>query len=245
MRRKKHEQHENHERWLVSYADFITLLFAFFVVLYATSSQNQEKEKRFEQSIRENLKLFGAYGSEPKSAGGIFGNVIEPINIFAKRGVGNEELRDYVKRLVDQNLTAGDKKDIIADIKHDRMGVRIRLSASELFPVASSKARLPALKKLDKLVNILKMSERQILIEGHTDNQPVLGGIIDSNWELSSLRAATIVRYLETVHKFDGDKLAAMAYADQRPIASNKTEKGRAQNRRIEIVIVNNDNVQF
>jgi chemotaxis protein MotB len=240
MRAKKHEEHENHERWLVSYADFITLLFAFFVVLYATSNQNEEKEKKFEESIRANLKFSMAQGGEANMGAGPLGQVFDPLEMIQRRRIGNEELEDSVEQLLDKNLSKEERKTAISGLRHDNVGVRIRLSASTFFPSGSSKLRLPALKSLDKIAQILKLANRNIVIEGHTDNQALVGGNLESNWELASLRATSVVRYLLKYHSLDSKKISAASFADQRPIVENTTEENRSQNRRIEILIVNN-----
>lgn len=239
MRAKKHEEHENHERWLVSYADFITLLFAFFVVLYATSSQNEEKEKKFEDSIRANFKLMGGIGDRENANGNLFGQVFDPIEMIRRRDIGNGELEDYVERLLQKNMTAEEKKKSIAGIRHDQTGVRISLAASNFFPSGSSKLRLPALRSLDKVAQILKIANRNIVIEGHTDDLAVAGGKYETNWELGSLRATSVVRYLMKYHQIDPKRLAAASYADQRPLFPNDSAENRARNRRIEILIIN------
>lgn len=239
MRAKKHEEHENHERWLVSYADFITLLFAFFVVLYATSSQNEEKEKKFEENVRAQFKMMGFMGGKDANMGNPMGQVFDPLEMIPRRDVGNAELEDYITRILDKSMTEDEKKSTIAGIRHDQTGVRISLAASTFFPSGSSKLRLPALKSLDKVAQILKVANRNVVIEGHTDDQPVVGGNVDSNWELGSLRATSVVRYLIKFHQMDPKKLAAASYADQQPLVENNSDKNRAKNRRIEILILN------
>lgn len=239
MRAKKHEEHENHERWLVSYADFITLLFAFFVVLYATSSQNEEKEKSFEESIRAQFKMVGVIGGKESHLGNPFGQVFDPLEMIPRRDVGNAELEDYIHRILEKNMTEEERKATISGIRHDQTGVRISLSASTFFPSGSAKLRLPALKSLDKVAQILKVANRNVVIEGHTDDQPVVGGNVDTNWELGSLRATSVVRYLIKIHQMDAKKLAAASYADQQPLVPNDSEANRAKNRRIEILIIN------
>jgi len=240
-RQRKHVEHENHERWLVSYADFITLLFAFFVVLYATSTQNQEKQKKFESALKTQLHLMGGGGSGQDSSGGIMGQIIEPIDVFQKRNVGNGELQDYIEKLLRKNLTDEERKLSIGGLRHDTLGVRITLAASTFFPSGSSKLRRPALEGLDKIAKFLIKAPNKIIIEGHTDDQPVASNEFESNWELGSMRATSIVRYLIKVHGFDPAQLSAASYADTRPIVPNDTPENRSQNRRIEILIVNQD----
>jgi chemotaxis protein MotB len=242
--KKKHEEHENHERWLVSYADFITLLFAFFVVLYATSNSNTEKEKKLEESIRQNFGMamaVGAGGGSGSGQGaspffGAFDSLSMPTE-FPKRA-GPAELQDYVERVLDKTLTKEEKKEAITSLRHDSMGVRVTLAASTFFPIGSAKMRLPALQALDKVAAVLKQTDLKVLVEGHTDDLPVTGGQFETNWELAGSRASSVVRYLSKVHKIDTTRMAAISYADQRPVTPNTDEESRAKNRRIELLIV-------
>lgn len=243
-KKRKHEEHENHERWLVSYADFITLLFAFFVVMYATSTSNEEKQKKFEESIKQNLKLvYGGSGdgsSAPQNAAeALVPELRQPIEGFPKRG-GPKEVEDYVERNLSKNLEKGEK-EAITKVHHDLVGARISLAASAFFPVGSSKLKLSSLKTLDKVAELLKQTDKKVIIEGHTDDIPVQGGKIDSNWELGSLRATSVLRYLVKYHDIDPSRLAAITYADQKPLVPNSSDENRAQNRRIEILIVTNE----
>lgn len=249
-RRDEHEEHENHDRWLVSYADFITLLFAFFVVMYATSSNDQEKQKSFEQSVRTNLKLVGP-GSTNNLAdtgdGNVGGhdsaNVLIPIEGFPPRG-GPGETQEYIGRVIDKNLSPSEKEKI-QELRHDAVGVRIELASSQFFLPGGVKLRTSALSALDKVAGILKESDKRIVIEGHTDNTPVAAGApYESNWELSSLRATSIVRYLVKYHGIDPARISAMSYADTRPLSSNRTPEGRARNRRIEIYLILDEKLQ-
>jgi chemotaxis protein MotB len=243
-RKKRAEEHENHERWLVSYADFITLLFAFFVVLYATSTQNQEKKKEFQSSLRTELRLMGAGGAGDQEGGGLMGEIIEPIDLFQKRNIGNVELQDYVEKLLQKNLTEEERKLAIGGLRHDTMGVRISLAASTFFPSGQAKLRRPALSAMDKIAKFLKAAPNKIVIEGHTDDLPLVGGDFESNWELGAVRATSVVRYLTKVHGFDPSRLSAISYADTKPLVPNNSDQNRAQNRRIEILIVNNEPAQ-
>jgi chemotaxis protein MotB len=109
-------------------------------------------------------------------------------------------------------------------------------------PSGGAKLRRPALGSLDKIAQILKRAPNRVIIEGHTDDTPVASGSdFDSNWELASIRATSVVRYLVKVHGIDPGRLSAVSYADTRPLAPNNSEDSRARNRRIEILIVNGD----
>lgn len=254
MRRKSksHEEPENHERWLVSYADFITLLFAFFVVMYATSSQNTEKEKQFEESIRESLKLpasTGGGGGGGGPGGGAAPTLAQQAGLESPRGASdsqerlasNAEYQEKLEKEIGAKFSDGEKQ-AVTSLRHDLFGVRVSLAASMIFPTGSAKIRREALPVLDKIAQLMKGNQFRMLVEGHTDDRPIEpGGSFDSNWELGSARATQVVRYLAKVHGIPESRLAAVSYADQRPLAPNTTEDNRARNRRIEILFVTGD----
>lgn len=239
LRRGSHsnEEPENNERWIVSYADFITLLFAFFVVMYATSSKNKDKEKDFEKSMKKELKIADA-PSLSESIATALNPEVQQVNSFQTRGVGPAELQDYVERVIEKALSKEEKKKLISKIGHDSIGVRVSLAATSLFQTGSAKILPSALEPLNKIAEILREAPQRIIIEGHTDDIPIAGGVFESNWELAANRATQVVRYLVKVHGFDPKRLAAISYADQKPVASNETDDGRTLNRRIEFLIV-------
>jgi chemotaxis protein MotB len=252
MRKKRHEEHENHERWLVSYADFITLLFAFFVVLYAIGNQNLEKSRQFEDSIKREFKMtlvgLGAgagqsgTGGTVKSPGGLAVPIIsDPFDVMRRMQISNEELEDAVRELINKNISPKNQEKSISEIRHDQFGVRIILAASEFFPSGKREIKRQALETLDRVAVVLKAANRRIVIEGHTDSLPLSNpkGEISSNWELASLRATSVLRYLVKYHEINPQKIVATSFADQNPVAPNDTEENRNKNRRIEIVILN------
>ena len=243
MARKKSEEPHNHERWLVSYADFITLLFAFFVVMYATSQSDNEKQAKFEKSFKKAMGMFQTTGS-----GGILsspfpshvkdGSPIEsPIKIFQDPRSSKKELRDSLWQLIYSKLSEEQIKEAGLDIYDDSQGIRINLTAGKLFAPGSAKIIPEALKKLDVIGAILKMSDRRLIVEGHTDNEKISSDIYPSNWELAAARASTIVRYLIKRHKVPADLISVASFADQRPLVKNNSAENRAKNRRIEILI--------
>lgn len=241
---QKIEEPENHERWLVSYADFITLLFAFFTVLYATSEQNVRKAKEFEDSIRKYMgSIIG--GSAKSAEAPVYErnrNFIEsPIETFPRRNAGTAEVQDYVERFLKKNLTKQERKQMITEVSGDPEGVRIRLSAAFVFPSGSAVIRSEAIKGIEKISQLLKQSGREIVIEGHTDNEQIKTTQYPSNWELSSMRATKVVRYLTEREGVNPAQISAEGFADQRPIADNNSAEGRAKNRRIEILISNHE----
>lgn len=244
-KKKKHEQHENHERWLVSYADFITLLFAFFVVMYATSTNNVDKQKEFENSVRANLHL--SVGMSSGGGGGSVSTAIneamqelnQPIDTFPKSG-SPKEIKDFLQRRMEKS---GDTnlKSSLSDLKHEWYGVRMSLAASSFFEPGSYKLKLSSLKIIDELMKNLENSNNRIIIEGHTDNMPIKSSTVESNWELSSLRATSVVRYLIKYHNMDPKMITAAAYADTKPVAPNDNEDNRAKNRRIDFLIISDE----
>ena len=253
--RKNHhpEEPENHERWLVSSADFITLLFAFFVVMYATSNNDQAKQKSFEKSVRANLNLVvagtaangaGSGGAHEGNVGGeTSGETLIQMDGFPQRGTPTEA-QQYIERMVDKKLD-NNEKEKIQELRHDALGVRIALASSQFFLPGGVKIRASSLVTLNKIAELLKETDKRIIIEGHTDNIPVASNPqYESNWELASLRATSIVRYLVKYHHIDPKRISATSYADTRPLKSNDSAEGRSQNRRIEIYLVLDEKLQ-
>lgn len=252
QKRPAPEEHENHDRWLVSYADFITLLFAFFVVMYATSNNNQEKQKSFQESVQKNLKLTVTGGGAGNGSGGAAqgelggenaADAIISMEGFPPHG-GPGETEQYINHVIEKKLDAEDKQGI-QELHHDAIGVRIALTSSQFFLPGGTKLKRTALKTLDKIADILKETDKRIVIEGHTDNMPVAKNAeYESNWELASLRATSIVRYFIKYHQIDPHRISAMSYADTRPLKSNDSEEGRSRNRRIEIYLILDEKLQ-
>ena len=241
-RRRNHEEHENHERWLVSYADFITLLFAFFVVMNSNSSINEGKYKVLSES------LVGVF-SEPERA-------IKPIPIGDERPRTTEPDRS----IVDDNPSSSSSqaKDPLQEIassvreafgdlinaeqltvRGNELWIEIELNSSLLFPSGDAVPNELAFTLIDKVAKILAPYENPIHVEGFTDNLPISTAQYPSNWELSTARAASIVRML-AMDGVNPGRLAAVGYGEFQPIAANDTAEGRARNRRVVLVISRN-----
>lgn len=240
--KRRDEEHDNQERWLVSYADFITLLFAFFTVLYATSNQDLTKQKEFESSVRKAFLLIAQMGKG--SGPGDYANPDEnsspippPIELFRKPYAGNAELANALERMVDEKISKEEKAGLKLEIREDAFGIRLSLDSTAMFDSGSTVMKKEGLNVFNKLAEILKETEKGLIVEGHTDSLPISTALYPSNWELAAARASTIVRYLIKVHKVEAAKLTAVSLADQRPIAANDTEEGRKKNRRIEILL--------
>ncbi|MBL7545019.1 MAG: OmpA family protein [Bdellovibrionaceae bacterium] len=248
-KKNKAHAHENTERWLVSYADFITLLFAFFVVMYATSTNNLEKQKSFEESVRSKLHLsLTSSTSEGANSGAVANPLTETLQELRQpiaelpKNPSPRELKDFV----DRKMAMGSLKsfkDSVTDVKHEWFGVRVSLAASTFFDPGSYKLKLSSLEALDTFFSEFKKRDSRIIVEGHTDNTPIKNGKIESNWELSSLRATSVVRYLIKYHNFREGMVTAAAYADTKPLVHNDTEQNKQKNRRIDILIISDEKI--
>lgn len=248
-KKSKAHEHENSERWLVSYADFITLLFAFFVVMYATSTNNVEKQKEFEKSVRANLHLSGGgngnqgqdQGAPTNPVNDTLKELNQPITELPKNP-SPLELRDFVNRKMAASPMKA-LKESVTQVKHEWFGVRVSLAASTFFDPGSYKLKLSSLEALDGFFTEFKNRDGRIIVEGHTDNTPIKNGKIESNWELSSLRATSVVRYLIKYHNFAEGMVTAAAYADTKPLVANDSEENKQKNRRIDILIISDEKI--
>ncbi len=235
-RRRRQEDPPNHERWMVSYADFITLLFAFFVVMYSISSINEGKYKILSDA------LDGVFNQQERS--------IKPIPVGDERvrGIegGNSDFDEADERdpleMIAENIQ-GEFANLMGDgqlhIRANEMWLELELSSSLLFPSADAIPHQETFEIIEKIAKILAPYENPIQVEGFTDNLPINTKAYPTNWELSAHRAASIVRMLA----MDGVKpsrLAAVGYGEHQPIASNATAEGRARNRRVVLIISRN-----
>jgi chemotaxis protein MotB len=241
MARKKHdEEHENHERWLVSYADFITLLFAFFVVMYSISSVNEGKYRVLSDSITQ------AFRNIPINAAGMNIDasptaIVHPLNtqrrvtlMEAQRKKSRERFRQMSDSL--RKALAPLEKDGQVNINQGAFGIAIDISAGALFPSGEAALGTEAQNILGTVGEVLSYSEFPITVEGHTDNVPIAGARYPSNWELSAARASAVVRLFVDAGVL-ATRLTAAGYADQRPVADNDSDAGRMRNRRVRIQI--------
>lgn len=250
---KKHPEHVNLERWLVSYADFITLLFAFFVILYATSKVDVKKYKAVAESVRaafsadfvdQNGKSGGKTLNQFEETLPVGGMVLDmPMGKSNIRAPENDELKrlaDILEESISYELGVTDFAEKI-QINYDDRGLIVRLSAKDFFEPGQAYVKKEALPLLDQMAKVLSTVKRHIRIEGHTDITKVASEYYPSNWELSTSRATWMVRYFIQKFKFDPTKLSAAGYAEYHPIADNSTEAGKAKNRRVEILVLAKD----
>lgn len=265
-KKKKHEEHEghaNHERWVLSYADILTLLLALFIVMFAISKVDQKKFEEFARGTAEsfgqaNLALQGqqgnlsgtngiledATGQEAKAPSDeTFADAPmtnqEALNREKARQAAAEAQKASLEKLRDQiaaQLKAKGLSDAVKMVVDERGLVVNIVTDKVLFDNGKADLRADGTKVLDLIAPIVEGLPNQITVEGHTDNVPI-SGTYPSNWELSTARATVVLRRL-VAEGVPAKRLSASGYADQRPLGSNATDAGKSRNRRVAIVVL-------
>lgn len=249
-KKKKAEEHENLERWMVSYADFMTLLFATFVVLYALSQINVNEFKKVEESLKKAFSVQSILdgGSGVMSSGNSVldtssaDSMIDSLFMEYISPRYEQESYEKIKKEVEDLAKSGELNGVSATI--DERGLVITITDKNiLFQSGSAELSPQAKKLLEKVGKLIveKFALHLIRVEGHTDSVPV-SGKYPSNWELSSARASSIVRYLIDRFHILPDLMSAVGYADTRPVDTKKDAASLAKNRRVEIVVQRNQN---
>jgi len=266
VRRRQQEIHINNERWLVSYADFITLLFAFFVVMYSISQVNQSKYRVLSETFVQafNQPNDSKANPLPQEKVNPSNDVITPIdlgrtatedhsqppqvsvvddtakpdmnaqsNTTAKTQTSDEltQISDLVNEKFSQLIN-----DQMIKVSSNELWLQIELNDSILFSSGGVETSAQAQVIFTQIADILKNYTNPIQIEGFTDNVPIRNAKYPTNWELSSARATEIVKFLAS-KGVEPERLAAVGYGEFQPVASNDTEVGRAQNRRVAVMI--------
>lgn len=239
-RRKPEEEHDNHERWLVSYADFITLLFAFFVVMYALSSVNEGKYRILSDSMATAFRNVQINTSSPLPV------VIPPPISLPQKASAVPKAQEAMKQKQRDKMrnVAKDILEVMAPLIEQgkvrvietSRGVTIEINDSVLFSPGQALLQPPLVKAMQGIADVLVPTEFPITIEGHTDNVPIKTAQFPSNWELSAVRATTVLRLFADAG-VDAGRLTAIGYADTRPVEPNVLADGRARNRRVTILI--------
>ena len=234
MSKKKHEEHENHERWLVSYADFITLLFAFFVVMYSISSVNEGRFRTVSDSIKAALHPIVSPPAIPTpfQVGNNKPSSIVP-NVVPSRDMAVRRLQQALK-----TLQASVRPETVQITEPGDSTIVLSLPELVLFESGAATLRAEAMPFLQALAEALVELDRQIKVQGHTDNIPIRSAQFPSNWELSAIRAVMVVRALGELYGVPSQNLSAVGFADSRPVTDNQTPENRAKNRRVEIVVL-------
>lgn len=234
MAKHKHEEHENHERWLVSYADFITLLFAFFVVMYSVSSVNVGKYRTVSESIKAALN---PVVSPPSSPSAFSLNANKPA-LTAPNAPGSREVVIRRLRNLAQVINRSPQMSRVKIVEKVNGDIVITIPDQVLFNSGEAAVRPEALRFLEGLGTAILELNRHTRVEGHTDNVPIRTAQFPSNWELSAARAVMVVRVLSELYGVPADHLAAVGLADTRPVTANSDAEQRAKNRRVEVVIL-------
>ena len=239
-RRKRPEEHDNHERWLVSYADFITLLFAFFVVMYALSTVNEGKYRILSDSMVSAFRNLPINAASDRPA-----VVMPPIPVAPKAGAPSktpdvarqkqrEKMRNVAKDILKVMAPLIEQGKV--RVLETSRGVTIEINDSILFSPGQALLQPALAKAMRAIAEVLAPTDFPITIEGHTDNVPINTAQFPSNWELSAVRATTVLRLFADAG-VSGQRLTAIGYADTRPVESNAQAEGRARNRRVTILI--------
>jgi chemotaxis protein MotB len=256
-RRKRHPTHSNRDRWLVSYADFITLMFAFFVVLYASSQVDKRKVGKLALAIQVAFQEMGVFQASTTE---VPIDESKPMPFAIAQAIENTERTASLGRLVSRpegslgtGVENGDLTELRAEletalageIKRNEIAMRIEpdglvISLREVgfFESGSAQMKSSSEAAFDRIAIMLRQHDYRLRIEGHTDNTPIHSAQFPSNWELSTSRATEIVRLLIVRDGFAPDRLSAAGFADYHPVATNLTRKGRGTNRRVDIVIL-------
>ena len=243
-RKKKHEEHENLERWLVSYADFITLLFAFFVVMYAISQVDNKKLGNLMDSMAIAFKRTDPIPEvgKPKIVQGPPQPSVRPIFISQKQAKDVAEQRSFER--VQEKVKAVLKRaglDAAVRMKTDGRGLVLSLESSVFFDSGSADLRPEAVQIVDGIAGALVEVPNPLRVDGHTDNVPIQSARFPSNWELSTARATTILYRFLSPAGIPPERLSAGGYAEYRPVAGNETPEGRGRNRRVDVVLISGD----
>ncbi len=253
--KKKHPEHVNLERWLVSYADFITLLFAFFVIMYAISQADMAKFKQFSAGVQ---RAFAAGPAGMVDLGGTSGgNTANPFevpnspvgrmqdlpagktNTAADPDPELQEVRDLLEETMSLELGATEISEKLK-MQYDSKGLIVRIATKDFFDEGAVEARLDLRPVLDRIGRVVSKTKRLIRLEGHTDPAEARLKVFASDWELSSARAAWVAKYWISKFDIDPTHLEVAGFSHFRPLSEGKEPWDRAKNRRVEIILLNN-----
>lgn len=251
-RRKKHQAHENHERWLVSYADFITLLFAFFVVMFASSQTDKGKAQQVSDSVKKALEdnqfaaaIAGILGGTADDKGR--GNAMMRGPGGTKRGSDEATPAKVVELLPSEQFLSQELKEDIESgkvaVHMSARGLVVSLREAAFFSPGDDAISAQAYSMLEKIAGTIRQLPNPVRLEGHTDAVPIHNSRFRSNWELSTARAIAMLEILTVEFGVASARLAVAGYGENVPLDSNETPEGRARNRRVDIIILNQSGV--
>jgi len=253
--RKKHAEHVNLERWLVSYADFITLLFAFFVVMYALSEANKSKFEKVSVSVR------AAFGSGPAGMIEVGGNsggpTLNPFeNIDSASGRALDMPAGKVNTAADPEPSLQEMKELLEEsisfelgsteiserlqMQFDSRGLVVRVSAKNFYDAGAIEPKVDLRPILDRMGRVISQTKHHVRFEGHSDRSEQLPEGFTSDWEFSAARAAWVAKYWMKKFNLHPDQVGVAGYSHFRPLSEGSSPMDHAKNRRVEIIILNN-----
>lgn len=253
-RKKKPEPHVSLERWLVSYADFITLLFAFFVVLFSSSQVDHRKIAKLAEAIQSAFQQLGIFqnaytrptlspnGSMPVSQMRLVNSHVAPEQMFSAMAAAAAAEREHrslaaLRQKLETQLAPEIRRNVVAIVQNHE-GLIISLREIGFYPSGSATLKPSSLPAVRRIAMMLRNRPEAIRLEGHTDNVPIHNAQYASNWELSVARAMKMLQLFITKFHFQPARLSAAGYGQYHPVASNATAAGRALNRRVDIVVL-------
>ena len=252
MNPRVHRSRVTHDRWLVSYADFITLLFAFFVVMYAYAKAGHNRQEQVSESVETAFRALGVFPSAARKSSGAAAmgseksampmNTVMGEDVLAPAQVQqdlNRLQRELTQALSDQVATH------TVSIRMGRDGLVISLREAGFFDSGSAAPKPATLPTLRQIAAKLGATPYDLRVEGHTDSIPIHNAAFDSNWELSTARATNIARLLVTDRLLAPERISAAGYAEYHPVASNDTPAGRAENRRVDLTVLPRTKINF
>ena len=252
MRRRRRNldqrQSDSNERWLVSYADFITLLFAFFVVMYALSSVSEGKYSALKNSLGEAFAGIGAGAPASMPPAGAASMPELPMRRFARAAQTEQEQRSQREQREQREQMQSIAQDILGvldslvrdghvKVTQSKRGVSVEINASVLFASGQAQLRADSVRALGQVARVLSSGAQGIQVEGYTDNAPISTAQFPSNWELSAARAASVLR-LFIEGGVAQQRLSVIGYGPNRPATNNDTPQERARNRRVTVMIL-------
>jgi chemotaxis protein MotB len=228
MKRRRRDVRGGHDRWLVSYADLVTLLFALFATLYAASTVDATKLTPIASSVRNAFDASSGTAAGRRDSGT---SIVAPVEVVERE----HALDTLYTRLAHDLADALQSKRI--EMVRDGRGVVLSLPEQATFPVGSAEPTVPARELIERLANSLAALPNPVRVEGHTDDVPIRTARYQSNWELSTARASAVVAYLVEVGKLDPERLSAAGYGEFHPQVPNDSPEHRARNRRVDLVV--------
>jgi len=237
-----------HDRWLVSYADFITLLFGLFVVMFAFARADQKKQAQVSRAIDTAFRSMGVFSNAASQPANAADEATAPANAVMDEEVVSparvKEDLDRMRRDLAATLSTQIAEHAVS-LEMGRDGLVISLRESGFFESGSAVPKPEALPTLRMIAAKLGPTPYDLRIEGHTDNVPIHNEQFDSNWELSAARATHIARLFLEMKAIPADRLSAAGYAEFHPVTRNDTPEGRAENRRVDLVVMPRTKVNF